>query len=228
MANVKLTYQIVLENSWRLELAQEFEKSYFARIKSYLEQEKTNGYEVFPQEKLRFNALNLTPFEKVKVVIIGQDPYHNFGQAHGLSFSVPSGVTIPPSLRNIYKELERDLGINKNNNGNLESWAFQGVLLLNVILSVRAHEPASHSTIGWASFTDTIISSISAKLNNVVFMLWGKFAQEKVKLIDTQKHLILTAAHPSPLSAHRGFIDCNHFSITNRYLVQYNKSAINW
>ena len=219
---------LINEPSWKAILSSEFEKKYFKNIYTFLETEKTNQKNIFPAQEHIFNAFEYCSFDKTSVLILGQDPYHNFGQAHGLSFSVPSGVTIPPSLRNIYKELERDLGINKNNNGNLESWAFQGVLLLNVILSVRAHEPASHSTIGWASFTDTIISSISAKLNNVVFMLWGKFAQEKVKLIDTQKHLILTAAHPSPLSAHRGFIGCNHFSITNRYLVQYNKSAINW
>lgn len=183
---------------------------------------------VYPPISLIFNALNLTLLKNTKVVILGQDPYHNVNQANGLSFSVNNGVKLPPSLKNIYKEIESDLGINMSNSGNLEPWAKQGVLLLNSVLSVRAHQPASHKNLGWDYFTDGIIKLISDKNEHVVFLLWGKFAQDKAKLIDTKKHLVLQAPHPSPFSVYRGFFGCKHFSKTNDYLQKNNKQIINW
>ena len=175
-----------------------------------------------------FKAFSLTPFNKVKVIILGQDPYHNPGQAMGLSFSVPEGVKPPPSLVNIFKELQKDIGLPIPTTGNLTPWAMQGVLLLNAVLTVRAHEPASHAKIGWTDFTNDIISLLSLKKSGLVFILWGNFAQEKIKLIDSTKHKILKAAHPSPFSANNGFFGCKHFSATNEYLVNTHQDPIDW
>lgn len=217
-----------IEASWKLALQQEFEKSYFIKIGIFLESEKKLNKIIYPTEKNIFNAFNLTPINNLKVVLLGQDPYHNPAQAMGLSFSVPQHIPIPPSLKNMYKELEADLKINPPITGDLTNWALQGVLLLNSILTVRKNEPASHFKIGWQTFTDGVISYISTHCNGIVFLLWGKYAQQKIKLIDTQKHFILTAAHPSPFSAHNGFMGCKHFSKTNSYLIKQKKSPINW
>ena len=198
-------------------LKQEFEEPYFYEIKSFLIQEKRQ-YIVYPPSQLIFNAFNLTPFDKVKVVILGQDPYHNVGQAHGLAFSVPNGIMPPPSLKNIFKELQSDIGMPIPTNGNLESWAREGVLLLNSCLTVRANNPASHQGIGWQRSTDAAINALSEKKEHIVFLLWGNYAIAKEKLIDTRKHLVLKTVHPSPLSANRGFFGCRHFSQTNIYL----------
>ncbi|MFM8806947.1 MAG: uracil-DNA glycosylase, partial [Sphingomonadales bacterium] len=183
---------------------------------------------IFPAGKHIFNAFDHTPFQHVKVVILGQDPYHGPGQAHGLSFSVPAGVVPPPSLTNIFKELQRDIGLAIPSHGDLSGWARQGVFLLNASLTVRQGEPMSHAQIGWARFTDKVISTLSEKREKLVFILWGKFAKEKNTLIDATKHLILTAAHPSPLSAHQGFMGCGHFSATNQYLVKNGIDPIDW
>ena len=210
------------------ELKNEFSKPYFEQIALHIKTEKSQGKIIYPPGSLLFNAFDTTPFDKVKVVILGQDPYHGPGQAHGLCFSVQNGVAPPPSLVNIFKELQQDIGIEIPNHGNLTHWAQQGVFLLNASLSVRAGEPMSHSKIGWAQFTDHVIKTISDKKKNVVFLLWGKFAQEKKILIDERKHLILKAAHPSPLSAHAGFLGCKHFSKTNEYLVKNGIDPIDW
>ena len=215
-----------IEPGWRDALSAEFQKEYFSDLKSKLQEEK-KAFTVFPKSKDIFNAFDSTPFDKVKVIIIGQDPYHNPGQAHGLSFSVPDGVKIPPSLQNIYKELSSDLGIT-NTTGNLTSWAQQGVLLLNAALTVRAHEASSHSKIGWHQFTDATIKTLSDRKKNLVFILWGGFAKKKSWLIDSSKHLILKAVHPSPLSAYNGFFGCEHFSQTNRYLTEKGNEPIDW
>jgi uracil-DNA glycosylase len=220
--------QIKIESSWKSLLTNEFKQDYFNRIKQFIVGEKAKGKEVFPPGKLIFNAFNLTPFNSVKVVIIGQDPYHGIGQAHGLSFSVPFGVKTPPSLQNIYKEIEQDLGFPIPNHGNLETWAQQGVLLLNAVLSVNADEPASHKAAGWENFTNAVIYHLSQQCNHLVFILWGRFAQEKELLIDSSKHLILKAAHPSPFSAYQGFMGCKHFSKTNEYLIKSGQEPINW
>ena len=207
----------------------EFTKPYFLKITTFLKMERNAERIMYPPGQLIFNAFNKTPFDKVKVVIIGQDPYHNPGQAHGLSFSVPDGVRPPASLQNIYKEIKTDLGYTMPaNNGNLTKWAEQGVFLLNSILSVRENEPASHAKIGWMDFTDTVISKISDEKKGVVFLLWGKFAQEKQGLIDETKHFVLKAAHPSPFSADKGFFGCRHFSKTNALLIDQQLSPINW
>ena len=208
-------------------LKQEFEEPYFYEIKSFLIQEKRQ-YIVYPPSQLIFNAFNLTPFDKVKVVILGQDPYHNVGQAHGLAFSVPNGIMPPPSLKNIFKELQSDIGMPIPTNGNLESWAREGVLLLNSCLTVRANNPASHQGIGWQRFTDAAINALSEKKEHIVFLLWGNYAIAKEKLIDTRKHLVLKTVHPSPLSANRGFFGCRHFSQTNIYLSSNGISPIKW
>ena len=208
-------------------LKQEFEEPYFYEIKSFLIQEKRQ-YIVYPPSQLIFNAFNLTPFDKVKVVILGQDPYHNVGQAHGLAFSVPNGIMPPPSLKNIFKELQSDIGMPIPTNGNLESWAREGVLLLNSCLTVRANNPASHQGIGWQRFTDAAINALSEKKEHIVFLLWGNYAIAKEKLIDTRKHLVLKTVHPSPLSANRGFFGCRHFSQTNTYLSSNGISPIKW
>ncbi len=217
-----------IEASWKKVLQDEFKKPYFRQIKAFLQEELARGVTIYPPPPLIFNAFNLTPFDKVKVVILGQDPYHGEGQAHGLCFSVPPGVPHPPSLQNIFKELQDDLGIPPPKCGDLTRWALQGVLLLNAILTVRAHQPGSHRGIGWERFTDAVLKKISDLKEGVVFMLWGKFAQEKKKLIDGRKHLILTASHPSPYSANNGFFGCRHFSKANMYLKRVGKEPINW
>lgn len=219
---------VAIEASWKHELSAEFGKEYFEKIVSFLKEEKSAGKIIYPPGKQIFNAFNFTPFNKVKVVILGQDPYHNPGQAHGLSFSVPDQVPPPPSLINIFKELQSDLDIPPARTGNLEKWAHQGVLLLNASLTVEANKPMSHSHIGWHIFTDSVIKHLSEKRENLVFILWGKFAQGKQAFIDPNKHLILKAAHPSPLSAHNGFWGCKHFSKTNHYLQQNGIKPIDW
>ena len=218
-----------MEASWKEALKQEFTKPYFLEIVTFLKMEKSAGKTIYPPGPLIFNAFNQTPFDKVKVVILGQDPYHNPGQAHGLSFSVPAGVKPPPSLVNIYKEITNDIGIEMPlEYGNLTHWAEQGVLLLNAILTVRANEPASYSKIGWMNFTDAIIKKISDEKTGVVFLLWGNFAQEKQTLIDETKHFVLKAAHPSPFSVHKGFFGCKHFSKANQLLIKQGLSPIDW
>jgi uracil-DNA glycosylase len=219
---------VSIEQSWKRHLAVEFEKDYFEGIKKFILAEKQKGNVIFPPGNLIFNAFVQTPFDKVKIVILGQDPYHGVGQAHGLSFSVPFGVTPPPSLKNIYKELETDIGFKVPNHGNLEAWAKQGVFLLNAFLTVNAAQPGSHQKSGWEIFTDAVIKKISNERFHVVFMLWGKFAQQKETLIDSSKHLILKAAHPSPFSAHSGFFGCKHFSKANEYLQANSIAPIDW
>lgn len=216
-----------IEESWLEALREEFSSEYFTKLKSFLKEEKTK-YTIYPPGNKMFTAFNLCPLPLVKVVIIGQDPYHGPGQAHGLSFSVPDGIPIPPSLRNIYKEINRDLGIETPKTGNLEKWAEQGVLLLNAILTVRNDQAASHHGQGWETFTNKVIKTISDLRAGVVFLLWGKFAQEKQSLIDTNKHFVLTSTHPSPLSAHRGFLGCGHFSQTNKILKENGIDEIDW
>lgn len=219
---------VKIEASWKEVLKGEFSKPYFQQIPLHLKTEKSQGKTIYPPGSLIFNAFNTTPFDKVKVVILGQDPYHGAGQAHGLCFSVQKGVPSPPSLVNIFKELQDDIGVEIPNHGNLTHWAQQGVFLLNASLTVRAGEPMSHSKIGWAEFTDTVIKKISEQKKNVVFLLWGKFAQEKRVLIDESKHCILRSVHPSPLSAHAGFFGCKHFSKTNAYLVNKGIDPVDW
>lgn len=214
---------------WKKVLIDEFNKEYFKRITEQLKLEKQSKTVIYPPGSLIFNAFNTTDFEKVKVVIIGQDPYHGPGQAHGLSFSVQAGVKPPPSLINIYKEIENDLGIKMpRDNGDLTPWAQQGVLLLNASLTVRANQPNSHAGIGWNLFTDAVIQQLNESRNQLVFMLWGNFAKEKGIHIDTKKHLVLKAAHPSPFAADKGFFGCKHFSKTNQYLVQHGMDPIDW
>lgn len=217
-----------IANSWKEVLQPEFDKAYFRHIVHFLKTEKQAGKVIYPPGKLIFNAFNTTPFNKVKVVILGQDPYHNPGQAHGLSFSVPIGVSAPPSLVNIFKEIEADLGITRPNHGNLEKWAEQGVLLLNASLTVEENKPMSHSKIGWHEFTNSVIHTLSDKKDKLVFLLWGGFAKNKTELINTQKHCVLTAAHPSPLSAHNGFFGCRHFSKANAWLQKNDILPIDW
>ncbi len=219
---------VKIEATWKEILKDEFSKPYFRQIALHIKTEKSQGKIIYPPGSLIFNAFNITPFDKVKVVILGQDPYHGPGQAHGLCFSVQNGVPPPPSLINIFKELHDDTGVPVPNHGNLTHWAEQGVFLLNASLTVRAGEPMSHSKIGWADFTDAVIKKVSAEKEHVVFILWGKFAQEKRILIDENKHCILRAAHPSPLSANAGFFGCKHFSKTNEYLVSKGIDPINW
>ncbi len=218
---------VQIEESWKEALAHEFAQPYFSQIKGFIQQQKLNGKKVYPPGSLIFNAFNLTPFDKVKVVILGQDPYHGPGQAHGLCFSVPQGVKPPPSLVNIFKEIKSDLGIEPPSHGNLESWAKQGVLLLNASLTVNESEPNSHVQAGWHTFTDAVIKTISDKKQGVVFLLWGRFAQDKAALIDTSRHFVLKSAHPSPFSATM-FFGCKHFSKTNELLKQQGKEPINW
>lgn len=217
-----------LEESWKKRLQEEFRTSYFGNLKEFLLQEKNQGQTIFPPGPKIFSAFDHTPFGKVKVVILGQDPYHGPGQAHGLSFSVPEGIGIPPSLLNMFKELRNDLGIQIPKTGNLEKWADQGVLLLNATLTVRANQPGSHQKRGWEQFTDAVIREISANKKGVVFLLWGKYAQAKDVLIDTTKHFILKAPHPSPFSADRGFFGCKHFSKTNELLREQGLKEIDW
>lgn len=217
----------VIHPSWKEMLIEEFESPYFAELKEFLVEEKKKN-NVFPPGKLIFNAFDKTPFDKVKVVILGQDPYHGTGQAHGLCFSVPYGVNPPPSLINIFKEINSDLGIPVPNHGNLESWALQGVLLLNATLTVRKDQAGSHQGKGWEKFTDSVITKISAHKDSVVFLLWGKYAMAKEAMIDKEKHYILSAPHPSPLSAYAGFFGCRHFSRTNEILNRSGKEPIDW
>ncbi|MEH6783840.1 MAG: uracil-DNA glycosylase [Alcanivorax jadensis] len=217
-----------MEPGWKQHLAGEFEQDYMARLRAFLADEKRAGKTVFPPGPDIFNAFNLTPFDKVKVVILGQDPYHGPDQAHGLCFSVQRGVKTPPSLVNIYKEIHRDLGIEIPPHGNLTHWAEQGVLLLNAVLTVEAGQAASHQKRGWEQFTDQAIEHLNREREGLVFLLWGSHAQKKGKLIDRDKHCVLTAPHPSPLSAHRGFLGCGHFSRANQYLLQQGKTAIDW
>ena len=221
MLNVKI------EQSWREALAPEFEKPYFEKLVAELHAEKAAGRLIYPPGGQIFRAFDLCPLPEVKVVILGQDPYHGPGQAMGLSFSVPDGVPAPPSLRNIFKEIEDDLGIRMSGRPNLESWARQGVLLLNAVLTVRAGEPTSHSNIGWQEFTDAVIRCISDKCEGVVFMLWGNYARSKAPLIDTRRHVVLQAAHPSPL-ARGAFFGCRHFSQANAILSAEGRTPIDW
>lgn len=219
--------EVRIEESWKKALAEEFGKPYFESLVHYLRQEKAAGKRIFPPGSQIFRAFDLTPLDKVKVVILGQDPYHGPGQAHGLSFSVPAGITAPPSLKNIFKEIESDLGVKMSGHPNLEKWADQGVLLLNAVLTVRCGEAASHSKIGWEQFTDAVIRCISDNREGVVFMLWGNFARTKRDLIDRSRHYVLEAAHPSPL-ARGAFFGSRHFSQANALLAARGHTPIDW
>ena len=218
---------VKIEESWKRVLAPEFEKPYFQALVQQLHAEKRAGRTIYPPGPLIFNAFALTPFDKVKVVILGQDPYHGPGQAEGLSFSVPPGVAIPPSLVNIYKEIETDIGVQLHKDGSLRGWAQQGVFLLNAALTVRAGQPTSHSRIGWTEFTDAVIRTLSDQRTGLVFLLWGNYARSKKELIDTTRHTVLEAAHPSPL-ARGAFFGCRHFSRTNQILESEGKKPIDW
>ncbi len=218
---------VQLDPSWLAHLQSAFEQPHMQDLKAFLASEKAAGKVIYPKGKQIFNALNTTPLDQVKVVILGQDPYHGPGQAHGLSFSVPDAVKPPPSLKNMFKELEQDLGV-VNHSGNLTPWAQQGVLLLNSVLTVEHAQAASHQNRGWELFTDQVIHTISSECEGVVFMLWGAYAQRKGAQIDQNKHLILKAPHPSPLSAHRGFFGSRHFSQANHYLLQQQKTPVEW
>ncbi len=219
---------VKMEESWKTALSAEFNKPYFMQIAAHLKTERATKATIYPPGSLIFNAFDKTPLNKVRVVILGQDPYHNPDQAMGLSFSVPDGVPPPPSLMNMFKELQTDIGMPIPTSGNLTKWAEQGVLLLNAVLTVRANEPASHAKIGWMDFTNAVIRKISEEKQGVVFLLWGKFAQEKQVLIDATKHHVLKAPHPSPLSAHTGFFGCKHFSRTNQLLAKQGLDPIDW
>ncbi|MDB5261306.1 MAG: uracil-DNA glycosylase [Adhaeribacter sp.] len=218
---------VKIEESWRRVLEPEFEQEYFNKLISFVKAEYAT-HQVFPPGNLIFNAFDKTPFDQVKVVVIGQDPYHGYGQANGMAFSVQDGVTIPPSLRNIFKEIRDDVGYEIPKSGSLERWAVQGVLLLNATLTVRANSPGSHQKKGWEEFTDAAIQKLSQQKDGLVFLLWGAFAQKKGAIIDNRKHLVLTAAHPSPFAADKGFFGCRHFSKTNSYLKDHNQPEIVW
>jgi len=219
----------LLEQQWLKVLENEFDKDYMKSLSKFLSAEKKNGYTIYPEDANVFNAFRHTPFDKLKVVILGQDPYHGAGQAHGLSFSVQKGVKIPPSLKNIYKELSTDLeNFNIPAHGNLTAWADRGVLLLNATLTVRAQNPGSHQSKGWEIFTDTVISELSQQKEGLIFLLWGKYAQNKSLLIDESRHTVFKAAHPSPFSAYRGFFGCRHFSKTNSKLEEQGLLPIDW
>ena len=221
--------EVKIASEWKKSLENEFKEAYFHNLVEILQLEKSSKQVVYPPGSLIFNAFNLTDLDQVKVVIIGQDPYHGPNQAHGLSFSVQKGIAAPPSLMNIYKEIQNDLGItNLKTKGDLTYWAQQGVLLLNATLTVRANQPNSHAGIGWQRFTDKVIQVLNDQCEHLVFMLWGNFAKEKGMHIDSKKHLVLKAAHPSPFSADKGFFGCKHFSKTNEYLVKYGKAPIDW
>lgn len=219
--------RVKIEESWNEVLKDEFEKEYFGKLISFVKEEYA-AQQVFPPGNLIFSAFDKTPFDKVKVVLLGQDPYHGHGQAHGLAFSVQEGVTPPPSLRNIFKEIKDDVGKPIPKSGNLERWAVQGVLLLNAILTVRANSPGSHQKKGWEVFTDAVIQALSDRKEGLVFILWGAYAQKKGSIINQQKHQVLTAAHPSPFAADKGFFGCRHFSKTNDYLKQIGEKEIDW
>jgi uracil-DNA glycosylase len=220
--------EVNIASDWKKALAEEFSQPYFEDIIHFLKTEKKEGKTIYPPGPLIFHAFEATPLKKVKVVILGQDPYHGPRQAHGLSFSVQRGVATPPSLVNIFKEIEEDLGIPRPSHGNLEHWAEQGVMLLNAALTVEAHKANSHAKIGWNEFTDAVIRTISEECEAVVFMLWGRFAQSKATLIDKKKHHVLTSVHPSPLSAHNGFFGCRHFSKANHWLEKKGLKPIDW
>jgi len=216
-----------IHKSWETALRDEFQSNYFTKLKEFLKVERKE-YTIYPPAPNIFNAFNLTPLPDLKVVILGQDPYHGPGQAHGLCFSVPEGIKTPPSLVNVFKEIHSDLQLPIPVHGNLESWASNGVLLINATLTVRAHEAGSHQKKGWETFTDKVIEIVSQEKEHVVFLLWGNYAQAKETLIDTSKHLVLKSVHPSPLSAYRGFLGCKHFSKTNEYLREQGIEEVNW
>ena len=219
--------EVRIHESWKEVLQPEFDKPYFELLTSFVRHEYTTRH-CFPSAKYIFRAFDVCPFDKVKVVILGQDPYHDEGQAHGLCFSVNDNVRIPPSLENIYKELQRDLGIPIPSSGNLMRWAEQGVLLLNATLTVEAHRPGSHQNKGWEELTDAAIKALNDRRENIVYMLWGSYAQRKGQFVNRRKNLVLTAPHPSPLSAYRGFIGCGHFSQANKYLIAHQQTPIQW
>ena len=219
--------EVKIEDSWKQRLQVEFDKPYFARLAEFVKQEYSRC-KCYPPARLVFNAFNQCPFDKLKVVLLGQDPYHEPGQAHGLCFSVNDGVPFPPSLLNIFKEIESDCGTPVPSSGNLTRWAQQGVLLLNATLTVREHQAGSHQRQGWEEFTDAVISTVSREKEHVVFILWGSYAQSKAPLIDYHRHLVLRSAHPSPLSAYRGFFGNHHFSLANQYIAQHGGQEIVW
>ena len=220
--------EIKLEASWRERLEGEFGQAYMTALREFLLDRKRNGAAIYPPGPLIFNALDSTPFDRVKVVIFGQDPYHGPGQAHGLCFSVPEGVAVPPSLQNIYKEIAEDLGVQPPAHGNLQAWADQGVLLLNAVLTVERGHASAHQGKGWERFTDRVAQALNAERENLVFLLWGSYAMKKGSVIDRDRHLVLTAPHPSPLSAHRGFLGCRHFSKANAWLERHGMEPIRW
>ena len=222
------TSTIQIENTWKTALHDEFDKPYFSELKRFLAAEKDAGKIIYPPGSLIFNAFNSTPFDKVRVIILGQDPYHGAGQAHGLCFSVQHGVKPPPSLVNIYKELKENVAFEIPNHGYLQKWTEQGVFLLNAILTVEANQPASHQKHGWEEFTNATIEKLSKERNGLIFLLWGNFAQQKAALIDENKHTILKAAHPSPFSAHNGFFGCRHFAKVNEILKARGEAEIDW
>ena len=219
--------EIRIEESWKRELAEEWEKDYFVRLTQFVREEYATK-QIFPPGRQIFAAFNSTPFHEVKVVILGQDPYHDVGQANGLCFSVNDGIQFPPSLRNIFKEIESDIGTPVPQSGDLSRWAKQGVLLLNATLTVEAHRAGSHQRHGWEQFTDSVIAHLAKHRDNLVFILWGSYAIGKGAFIDRNRHLVLTSVHPSPLSAHRGFFGNHHFSRTNQYLIEHGKTPIEW
>jgi uracil-DNA glycosylase len=219
---------IQLEQSWLEQLEDQFKQPYMQKLRKFLLVRKQHRAVIYPPGEQIFNALNTTPIDQVKVVILGQDPYHGPGQAHGLCFSVLPGVRKPPSLANIYREIQSDLGLPMPTHGNLQSWAEQGVLLLNAVLTVERGQAGSHQGKGWETFTDAVVQSLTDKREGLVFMLWGSYAQKKGVVIDRRKHLVLKAPHPSPLSAHRGFLGCKHFSQANDYLLQHHETQIDW
>ena len=224
-----MSNQVQLAESWKPVLAHEFNQPYFTQLTEFIKHEQAAGKTIYPLGSQIFNAFEFTPFNEVKVVILGQDPYHGAGQAHGLCFSVNKNVAVPPSLKNIYKELQTDMeGYTAPNHGDLSHWAKQGVLLLNATLTVEKDKAGSHQGKGWEQFTDAVIKQLSTQKEKLVFILWGKFAQSKATLINTQKHLVLMAAHPSPFSAYNGFLGCKHFSKTNAYLIANNLTPISW
>ncbi|WP_026480067.1 uracil-DNA glycosylase [Ahrensia sp. 13_GOM-1096m] len=219
---------VEIHESWLNHLSQEFDSPYMAKLKAFLQSERDAGKQIFPPSELWFKALDMTPLDQVKIVILGQDPYHGPGQAHGLSFSVPQGVRTPPSLVNIFKELNSDLGIEPASHGNLEAWAQQGVLLLNSVLTVEAHRAGSHQKKGWETFTDAVIRLVNEQSRPIVFILWGAYAQAKASFVDESRHLVIRSVHPSPLSAHRGFFGTKPFSKANAFLEKNDVTPIDW
>ena len=225
---VAVSMRLRMEPSWKLRIGKCFLQPAMQELSAFLRQRKAAGVRIFPPGQQMFAAFDATPFDRVRVVILGQDPYHGFGQAHGLSFSVPPGIPIPPSLANIYKELQDNLGIQRPNHGCLIPWAHQGVLLLNAVLSVEEGRPGSHQNKGWETLTDYVISTLNQECEGLIFLLWGSYAQAKGKIIDQRRHYVLKAPHPSPLSAHRGFLGCRHFQLTNEYLTRKHQDPIDW